>query len=59
MPAVRQAQYRDVKPKRLQAMLEKLSKYGASLRDPVQRERADKRRREAEQVGRMFPGESR
>lgn len=40
-------------------MLEKLAKYGASLRDPVQRERADKRRREAEQVGRMFPGENR
>ncbi|KZV70296.1 exocyst complex component sec15 subunit [Peniophora sp. CONT] len=59
VPAVRQAKYRDVKPKRLQAMLEKLAKYGASLRDPVQRERADKRRREAEQVGRMFPGENR
>ncbi|KAI0031663.1 exocyst complex component sec15 subunit [Vararia minispora EC-137] len=59
IPAARQASYREVKPKRLQAVLEKLAKYGASLRDPVARERADRRRREAEQVGRLFPGESR
>ncbi|KAI0315382.1 exocyst complex component sec15 subunit [Amylostereum chailletii] len=59
LPAVRQASYSTVKPKRLQALLEKLSKYGASLKDHVAREKADKRRREADAVGRLFPGESR
>jgi hypothetical protein len=48
-----------VRPKRLQALLEKLARHGASLRDPASRERGDRRRREAEQVGRLFPGEGR
>ena len=48
-----------MKPKRLQALLEKLAQFGASQRDAVSRELGEKRRREAEAVGRVFPGESR
>jgi len=36
--------------------LEKLARYGASTRDPVEREKAERRRKEAEAVGRIFPG---
>ncbi|KDQ64317.1 hypothetical protein JAAARDRAFT_52281 [Jaapia argillacea MUCL 33604] len=56
---LRQTTYSNVKPKRLQALLEKLAKYGASCRDSPSRERGEKRRKEAEAVGRLFPGESR
>ncbi|KAA1466700.1 exocyst complex component sec15 subunit [Dentipellis sp. KUC8613] len=59
IPAVRQASYSNVKPKRLQALLEKLAKYGGSCRDSPSREKGEKRRKEAEAVGRLFPGESR
>ncbi|TFY62805.1 hypothetical protein EVG20_g6563 [Dentipellis fragilis] len=59
IPAVRQASYNNVKPKRLQALLEKLAKYGGSCRDSPSREKGEKRRKEAEAVGRLFPGESR
>lgn len=50
------AMFPAVKQKRLQALLEKLAKYGASCRDAPSRDRGDKRRREAEAVGRMYPG---
>ncbi|KAL0949336.1 hypothetical protein HGRIS_009408 [Hohenbuehelia grisea] len=59
IPAVRLQSYGIVKNKRLQALLEKLAKYGQSQRDVASREMADKRRKEAEAVGRLFPGESR
>jgi hypothetical protein len=59
VPANRHASYTAVKPKRLQALLEKLARYGANQRDAVSRELGEKRRREAEAVGRVFPGESR
>lgn len=59
IPAVRQASYSVVRPKRLQALLEKLARYGAECRDAPSRERGEKRRKEAETVGRLFPGESR
>jgi len=58
-PNVRQASYIAVKPKRLSALLEKLAKYGASRKEPAERERAERRRKEADAVGRIFPGESR
>jgi len=48
-----------VKPKKLQTLLEKLAKAGSASRDTKVRERAEKRRKEAEAVGRLFPGESR
>jgi len=48
-----------VKPKRLQALLEKLARFGGNQRDAVLRELGERRRREAEAVGRVFPGESR
>jgi len=59
VPAVRQASYTAVKHKRLQALLEKLGRYGASQRDPAVRELGEKRRKEADAVGRLFPGEGR
>ena len=59
VPANRHASYAAVKPKRLQALLEKLARFGANQRDAVSRELGEKRRREAEAVGRVFPGESR
>lgn len=59
IPQVRQQSYGTVKNKRLQALLEKLAKYGSSTRDAAAREKGDKRRKEAEAVGRLFPGEGR
>ncbi|KAJ8507658.1 hypothetical protein ONZ45_g9983 [Pleurotus djamor] len=59
IPAVRLQSYSVVKPKRLQALLEKLARYGTTQRDAAMRELAEKRRKEAEAVGRLFPGESR
>ncbi|TFK71800.1 exocyst complex component, sec15 subunit [Pluteus cervinus] len=59
VPAMRTTSYMSVRPKRLQAILEKLAKYGATQRDPASREMAEKRRRDAEAVGRIYPGESR
>ncbi|KAH8106033.1 rsec15 [Cristinia sonorae] len=59
VPTIRQTTYTIVKPKRLQALLEKLARYGSQCRDVPSRERGEKRRKEAEAVGRVFPGESR
>jgi len=59
VPANRHASYAPVKPKRLQALLEKLARFGGNQRDAVLRELGERRRREAEAVGRVFPGESR
>ncbi|KAF7985236.1 hypothetical protein HWV62_7888 [Athelia sp. TMB] len=56
---VRQQTYGMVKHKRLQALLEKLAKYASSCRDAPNREKGDRRRKEAEAVGRLFPGEGR
>lgn len=57
--SIRQTSYPAVKPKRLAALLEKLARCGLESRDAGSRERGDKRRKEAEAVGRLFPGESR
>jgi hypothetical protein len=54
-PSIRQTSYGEVKPKRLQALLEKLARYGASRRDNPSREKGDKRRREAEALSRLGP----
>ncbi|KAI9507508.1 exocyst complex component sec15 subunit [Russula earlei] len=59
VPSLRQTRYVYVKPKRLTALLEKLARYGASCRDQVSREKGEKRRKEADAVGRLFPGENR
>ncbi|KAG1752614.1 exocyst complex subunit Sec15-like-domain-containing protein [Suillus paluster] len=59
VPQVRQTTYSVVRPKRLQTLLEKLSRHGASRRDARSRERGEKRRKEADAVGRVFPGENR
>ncbi|KAG9317484.1 exocyst complex subunit Sec15-like-domain-containing protein [Chiua virens] len=52
-PSVRQATYSEVKPKRLQALLEKLARYGASRRDISSREKSERRRKEVETLHRM------
>ncbi|KAF7288272.1 Rsec15 protein [Mycena chlorophos] len=57
VPANRQTSFAAVKHKKLQALLDKLAKYGASQRDAAARELGDRRRREADAVGRLFPGE--
>ncbi|KAJ7284017.1 rsec15 [Mycena rebaudengoi] len=59
VPAMRQTSYATVKHKRLQSLLDKLAKFGASQRDAPSRELGDKRRKEADAVGRLFPGEGR
>lgn len=59
VPAMRQTSYASVKPKRLQMLLEKLARFGSMQRDPNARELAEKRRRDAEAVGRIYPGENR
>jgi hypothetical protein len=56
---VRRASYPNVKTKRLQALLEKLATHGATSKDAVLREKGEKRRKEADAVGRIFPGENR
>ncbi|OAX44483.1 exocyst complex subunit Sec15-like protein [Rhizopogon vinicolor AM-OR11-026] len=59
IPQVRQTTYAVVRPKRLQTLLEKLARYGMTRRDASSREKGEKRRKEAEAVGRIFPGEKR
>ncbi|KAH9002467.1 exocyst complex component sec15 subunit [Lactarius hatsudake] len=59
VPSRRQTTFAHVKPKKLTAVLEKLARYGASCRDQLSRERGEKRRKEADAVGRLFPGEGR
>ncbi|KAK0191169.1 rsec15 [Armillaria mellea] len=56
--ANRQSSFPSVKQKRLQALLEKLAKYGTTRRDTEGRELAERRRKEAEAVGRLYPGEA-
>jgi exocyst complex component 6 len=57
IPANRQTSYAAVKHKRLQALLEKLAQYGSTRRDNAGRQLGEKRRKQAEAVGRLFPGE--
>ncbi|EJD48589.1 exocyst complex component, sec15 subunit [Auricularia subglabra TFB-10046 SS5] len=58
-PNVRHASYASVKPKRLATVLEKLSRASGQSRDAAERERGERRRKEADAVGRLFPGENR
>lgn len=58
-PPVRQASYASVKPKRLATLLDKLAKAASQSRDSAERERGERRRKEADAVGRLFPGENR
>ena len=57
--SIRQTSYAAVKPKRFAAVLDKLARFGLECRDAPSREKGDRRRKEAEAVGRLFPGESR
>jgi len=58
-PAVRHASYSNIRPKRLAVVLEKLSRAAGQSRDAAERERGERRRKEADLVGRVFPGENR
>ncbi|KAF9649350.1 exocyst complex component sec15 subunit [Thelephora ganbajun] len=55
----RQTKFALVKPRKLQMLLEKLARYGSTRSDRSSRELAEKRRKEAEILGRIYPGESR
>jgi len=55
----RQTKFALVKPRKLQILLEKLARYGSTRSDRPSRELAEKRRKEAEMIGRIYPGESR
>ncbi|KAJ8093400.1 Rab GTPase-binding exocyst subunit S15 [Marasmius tenuissimus] len=59
VPANRHTSYVPVKHKRLAGLLDKLAKYGTSRRDAPSRELGERRRKEADAVGRLFPGEGR
>ncbi|KAH7105359.1 exocyst complex component, sec15 subunit [Auriculariales sp. MPI-PUGE-AT-0066] len=58
-PTVRHTSYPSVKPKRLAVVLDKLARCAGQSRDPTDRERGERRRKEADLVGRVFPGENR
>jgi hypothetical protein len=53
VPGVRQASYETVQPRKLRALLDKLARFGATCRDSPSREKGEKRRKEAEAVGRL------
>jgi exocyst complex component 6 len=55
----RQTEFALVKPRKLQVLLEKLARYGSTRPDRSSRELAEKRRKEAEMLGRIYPGENR
>lgn len=55
VPANRQLSFPAVKQKRLQTLLEKLAQFGLHQREPAARELGERRRREAEAVGRLYP----
>jgi len=59
VPGTRQTSYSKVKPKKLATLLEKMARAGLNSRDAAQRQQGIKRQREAEAVGRLFPGENR
>jgi len=55
----RQTKFAPVKPRKLQVLLEKLARYGSTRPDRPSREYGERRRKEAEMLGRIYPGESR
>jgi len=60
--ATRQSTYSNVKPKRLGSVLDKLAKYGqerGKKGDSIAKEIGERRRKESDNVNRIFPGEGR
>lgn len=53
-PQARHATYGDIKPRRLQALLEKLGKWAVSRSHLLSREEGEKRKREADAIGRLI-----
>jgi len=52
-PQMRASAYANVKPRNLQILLEKLAKYGVTTRTSADREKAERRRKEAEAVSKI------
>jgi len=59
LPELRRTSYAIVKPKRLQGLLEKLAAYATTSKSPAAKELSERRRKEADSVRRIFPGENR
>ncbi|EKM59243.1 uncharacterized protein PHACADRAFT_136668 [Phanerochaete carnosa HHB-10118-sp] len=58
-PTIRQNNYAVIRAKRLQSMLEKLARFGGQSRDAPTRERGERRRKEVEAIGKIYPVETR
>ena len=52
-PQMRASAYTNVKPRNLQILLEKLARYGSTVRTLAEREKAERRRKEAEAVSKI------
>lgn len=52
-PQMRASAYTNVKPRNLQTLLEKLARYGSTMRTAVEREKAERRRKEVEAVSKI------
>lgn len=52
-PQMRASAYTNVKSRNLQILLEKLARYGSTTRTAVEREKAERRRKEAEAVSKI------
>jgi len=52
-PQMRTSAYANVKPRNLQTLLDKLAKYGLTTRASAEREKAERRRKEAEAVSKI------
>ena len=52
-PQMRASAYTNVKPRNLQVLLEKLARYGSTVRTAAEREKAERRRKEAEAVSKI------
>lgn len=52
-PQMRASAYTNVKPRNLQILLEKLARYSLTVRTPAEREKAERRRKEAEAVSKI------
>ena len=52
-PQMRASAYANVKPRNLQILLEKLAKYGSTTRTLAEREKAERRRKEADAVSKI------
>jgi len=52
-PQMRVSAYSNVKPRNLQILLDKLARHGSTMRTSADREKAERRRKEAEAVSKI------